>query len=95
MGRNSTMTIRTLATFALASSLIAALVGCNESTDVPKSVNDAYKNRQAGPAPTAEQMKPKDGKAFVGEPSGGMPTGDGGAAKPSGPPPGAGAPGGG
>jgi len=49
-----------------------ALIGCNESTDASKELNDAYHNKTAPSAPTGDQMKPK-GDAHVG-PAMGLPT---------------------
>ncbi len=68
--------------------LIGAIVvlGCGSASDVPKTVNDAYHNKDTGAPPPAGAMNAPGGKAFIGQPSSvPLPNGE----KAPGPPPGA------
>jgi len=50
------------------------LAGCgSDSTDVSKSVNDAYHNHDAGPRPPAGAMKPGSGPVGPFAKTGGVP----------------------
>ena len=71
--------------------IAAFATGCSDSTDVPKSLNDAYHNHDKGNQPPPNAMKPR-GSSFVGKPMS-VPVGGNTAPAGGGPPSGAGAPG--